>query len=260
MGYFILIKYLLKVRSKLNLVKKRIGIIGSRNLACKITKWIFDSQQVEIIGGIHPPFDGWWKDEFRSTLEGCNIQIFSDLELLLEQKPDIVFSINYWKKVEASQILKVKMGIINIHHSYLLKYKGRYSTSWAILNARKLNCWEHGTTLHYIDASLDEGQIIDSWKCDIKEEDTAETLFERVEYLAFEMFKYNFIKMLSPIKVFLDPDKQSFFYDKNSNNLEIPIDSTWDEIYDFVRAWSFRDRPKPFIVHKGKRIYLSLNQ
>jgi methionyl-tRNA formyltransferase len=240
-------------------MKKRIAIIGSRKLACKITKWIFDSQQVEIIGGMYPPFEGWWKDEFQATLEEYNIKTFSDFDLLLEEKPDVVFSINYWKKIDATQISKVQLGIINIHHSYLLKYKGRYSTSWAIMNARKLNCWEHGSTLHYIDERLDEGKILDSWKCTISEADTAETLFEKVEALAFEMFKSNFNKMLTPIFEFLEPSSQSFFYDKNSNNLEVPFDAKAEDIYDFVRAWSFRDRPKPYFEFNGKKIYLSLD-
>lgn len=239
-------------------MKKKIAIIGSRNLACNITKWIVNTQEVDIVGGMFPPFDGWWQDEFRITLEENNIPTFEDLDLLLDKKPDIIFSINYWKRIESYQISKVPLGIVNIHHSYLLKYKGRYSTSWAIMNARKLNCWEHGTTLHYIDERLDEGNIIDSWKCSITEEDTAETLFEKVENLAIELFKKKFKKMLSPINAFLSPDKQSFFYDKNSNQLEIPIDSKPEEIYDFVRAWSFRDRPKPYILFNNKKIYLSI--
>jgi methionyl-tRNA formyltransferase len=239
-------------------MKKRIAIIGSRNLACNITKWIVDSQEVEIIGGMFPPFEGWWKDEFQATLEEYNIPTFSDLDLLLEENPDVIFSINYWKKIDATQISKVQLGIINIHHSYLLKYKGRYSTSWAIMNARKLNCWEHGTTLHYIDERLDEGQIIDSWKCTITEDDTAETLFEKVEILAFEMFKSNFKKMLSPVREFLEPSKQSYFYDKNSNDLQIPINATTEDIYDFVRAWTFKDRPRPFILFNNKKIILTL--
>ena len=179
-------------------MKKKIAIIGSRELACKISKWIVDSQEVDIIGGIFPPFDGWWQDKFRITLEENNIPTFKDLETLLYKKPDIIFSINYWKKIDATQLSKVPLGIINIHHSYLLKYKGRYSTSWAIMHARKLNCWEHGTTLHYINENLDEGKIIDSWRCDISEDDTAETLFMKVEELAYELFKSNFFKMLTP--------------------------------------------------------------
>jgi methionyl-tRNA formyltransferase len=239
-------------------MKKRIAIIGSRKLACDITKWIKGSTKVEIIGGFPPPFDGWWHDEFKTTLEEYNIPVFNDLNLLLNENLDIVFSINYWKKIDLNQIEKVKVGIINIHHSYLLKYKGRFSTSWAIINARKLNCWEHGSTLHYIDEKLDEGKIIDSWKCEITEDDTAEMLFDKVEKLSLDMFKHNFDKMLMPISDFLRPAEECFFYDKDSNNLEIPLMSSAEDIYDFVRAWSFKDRPKPYFSVNGRKIYLSL--
>lgn len=240
-------------------MKKRIAIIGSRALACKITSWISNTQDVEIVGGMHPPFKGWWQDEFQTTLEENNIPTFDDLDLLLEKQPEVVFSINYWKKIDGAQIAKIPLGILNIHHSYLLKYKGRYSTSWAIINARKLNCWEHGTTLHYIDDKLDEGSILDSWKCDIREDDTAETLFEKVELLAFEMFKANFNKMLGPVNEFLQVAEQSFFYGKESNDLQIPANAKIEEIYDFVRAWTFKDRPKPFMLFNNKKIILTLD-
>lgn len=239
-------------------MKKRIAIIGSRKLACDVLNWVKNSSKVEIVGGFPPPFNGWWQDEFKATLEDNKIPVFNDLDLLLNEKIDVVFSINFWKKIEAKQINRVKVGIINIHHSYLLKYKGRYSTSWAIVNARKLNCWEHGSTLHYIDEKLDEGKIIDSWKCMITEDDTAETLFDKVEKLSFLMFKKNFDKMLMPVTEFLRPAEECFFYDKDSNNLEIPLKSSPEDIYDFVRAWSFKDRPKPFFVVNGRRIYMSL--
>ena len=240
-------------------MKKRIAIIGSRNLACEITKWIVETQDVIIVGGIYPPFKGWWEDEFKTVLIDNEIPIFEDLKQLLKEKPDVIFSINYWKKIDYEDIKLVPGGIVNIHHSYLLKYKGRYSNSWAIINARKLNCWEHGTTLHYINEKLDEGDIISSYKCKITENETAETLFEKVECLAIEMFKDSFNNIINNIKInYLQPDKNSFFYDKNSNNLEISYGIPPEEVYDFVRAWSFKDRPKPYFNFNGVKVYLSL--
>ena len=47
---------------------KRIGILGSRNLSCKILQWIVEQNDVNIIGVVAPPFNGWWKDELKSTL------------------------------------------------------------------------------------------------------------------------------------------------------------------------------------------------
>lgn len=236
----------------------RIGILGSRKLACLLTEWISEQKDVQIIGVVAPPFKGWWDDQLKEVAKKKIIPVFASIEELLNEKPDIVFSINYWKIIEPQHINLVKGGIINIHHSYLLKYKGRYSTSWAIINARKLNCWEHGTTLHYIDEKLDEGNIIDSYKCIITEDDTAESLFEKVELLAIQMFKDNFQKIIMGSKFeYLLPDNESIFYDIDSNKcLEIPYGLPIEEIYDFVRAWTFKDRPKPFFKYNGKKIHL----
>jgi len=236
----------------------RIGILGSRKLACLLTKWISEQKDVQIIGVVAPSFKGWWDDQLKEVAEKKSIPVFASIEELLNEKPDIVFSINYWKIIEPQHINLVKGGIINIHHSYLLKYKGRYSTSWAIINARKLNCWEHGTTLHYIDEKLDEGNIIDSYKCIITEDDTAESLFEKVEILAIQMFKDNFQKIIMGTKFeYLRPDNESIFYDIDSNKcLEIPYGLPIEQVYDFVRAWTFKDRPTPYFKFEGKEIHL----
>jgi hypothetical protein len=83
-------------------------------------------------------------------------------------------------------------------------------------------------------------------------------LCDKVEKLSLDMFKHNFDKMLMPISDFLRPAEECFFYDKDSNNLEIPLMSSAEDIYDFVRAWSFKDRPKPYFSVNGRKIYLSL--
>ena len=239
---------------------KRIGILGSRKLSCKILKWISKQDNTNIVGVVPPPFKGWWNDNLKTTAKSLNLKVCNDIDHLIQQKPDIIFSINYWKKVPKDYISLIKDGIINIHHSYLLKYRGRYSTSWAIINSKKDNNFIHGTTLHYITPELDNGPIISSYKCDITDEDTAETLFLKVEKLAFKMFKNNFSKILNNnITSFLPPDPKFYYYDKDSNNnLEISSEFNLEEVYDFVRAWSFRDRPQPYFKFNNKKLIVSL--
>ncbi len=243
----------------------RIAFAASRNLAVEIIRWVDKNKskyEIEIVGGIAPSFKGWWDDQVKNVYEELEIPVYLSLEELIDEtKPDLIFSLNYWKLIPAECITKVKKGIVNIHHSYLLRYKGRYSTSWAIINSRKDNYWKHGTTLHYIDEKLDEGNIIASVACDINEEDTAETLFNKVELLAISLFKEKFGDMLKGVDDFLEVSPKTYFYDKDSNkNLKIDQESSIEEIYDFVRAWSFKDRPKPYFEYKGKKLYLSLNE
>ena len=219
---------------------KKIGILGSRDLSCKILDWIVIQDTVEIIGVVAPPFKGWWDDRFKQTAQSHNLTIYENIEELIKQKPDVIFSLNYWKTIKKSQINSVSGGIINIHHSYLLKYRGRYSTSWAIVNARKLSNWIHGTTLHYISSELDNGPIIASYKCDILETDTAESLFKKVEILAYKMFKNHFQSIIkNEVTKFIEPDPNFYLYDRDSNKeLKIKYGVPLNEVYDFVRSWS----------------------
>ena len=239
---------------------KRIGILGSRELSCKILDWIVNQNKVEIVGIVTPPFKGWWKDKLKDTSELYKLKTYDTIEGLIDKSPDVIFSINYWKLISEEHINRMKGKIVNIHHSYLLKYRGRYSTSWAISNARKTNNWYHGTTLHYVTPELDNGPIISSYKCEIKDTDTSEVLFSRVEDLAFKMFKDNFDKIVNDeINNFLEPDLDFYHYDKDSNkNLEVEYGLPIEEVYDFVRAWSFKDRPKPYFNFGKKKITLNL--
>ena len=243
----------------------RIAFAASRNLSVEIIEWIYNNKTkfaIELVGGVAPNFKGWWDDKVDKAYEKLKIPIYSSIEEMIDDsKPDIVFSLNYWKMIPSEYISKVEKGIINIHHSYKLRFRGRYSTSWAIIHARKDNNWWHGTTLHYVDSKLDNGSIITSQRCEINENDTAEILFNRVENLAIEMFKNNFHKMLIGDDNFIEPDSEFFYYAKDSNkNLKVDFNKSIEEVYDFVRAWSFKDRPKPYYSFNNEKIELTLNR
>ncbi len=66
--------------------------------------------------------------------------------------------------------------ILNIHPSLLPKYTGLHTHARAI----KADDSEHGCSVHFVTAELDEGPIIIQAKVAIKSSDTAEVLAERV--------------------------------------------------------------------------------
>jgi methionyl-tRNA formyltransferase len=237
----------------------KIAFAGSRDLAVKIINWIDqkkDYYDIEIVGGIAPQFKGWWNDQVENEYKKLNIPIYSNLEEMISVgNPDIIFSLNYWKIIPEKQIKKLRCGIINIHHSYKLRFRGRYSTSWAIIHARKDNNWVHGTTIHYIDKNLDNGKIIASEKCIIEKDDTAESLFIKVEQLAFNTFKKSFQKIIDGPKSFIQPDPTFYYYGKDSKK-DFEIDSSVSNIdlEDFIRAWTFKDRALPLIRYKNKKL------
>ena len=69
---------------------KKIAILGSRDLSCKITKWIHDSNLCHIIGVLPPPFKGWWNDKLKETCEELNLKTYASLDDILKLKPDFI--------------------------------------------------------------------------------------------------------------------------------------------------------------------------
>lgn len=241
------------------MVKKiKIGFLGSRPLAEKILTWVANRKEVVISGVVAPEPEKLPNDNLKKTAQKLKLNVMSFAELF-NQNPDIVFSINYWKKITLPYLNQPPLGIINIHHSYNLRLRGRYSTSFAILRARKDNFWKHGTTLHYIEEEIDRGPIIDCESCEILEEDTAETLFNKVENLALGLFAEKFTDIISGDVKTYPPADESFYYAKSdAENKEINLSWSAEEIYDFVRAWTFSGKPKPYIQYKNYKIFLTL--
>ncbi len=74
--------------------------------------------------------------------------------------------------------------IINIHPALLPKYGGKgmygHHVHEAVLSNKEK---ESGITIHYVNDKFDEGEHIFQAKCEVKEDDTAESLAKRIHEL-----------------------------------------------------------------------------
>jgi len=79
--------------------------------------------------------------------------------------------------------------IINIHPALLPKYGGKGMYGDNVHKAVKAaGEKESGITIHYVNEHYDEGNIILQAKCELTNEDTAETIAEKVHKLEYEHF------------------------------------------------------------------------
>jgi methionyl-tRNA formyltransferase len=109
---------------------------------------------------------------WRST----DINAPENIALLREIAPDFIFSF-YYRNMISREVLDIpRRGALNLHGSYLPKYRGRVPVNWAIINGET----ETGATLHYMVEKPDAGEIIDQEKVPILFTDTALDLFNRV--------------------------------------------------------------------------------
>ena len=80
-------------------------------------------------------------------------------------------------------------GIVNLHPSYLPAYKGK-DPQQQVIDADEA---ETGVTLHYVDETVDGGQIIEQVRVPILVADTVETLSHRLQ-LVGSIVVENFLK------------------------------------------------------------------
>jgi methionyl-tRNA formyltransferase len=169
-----------------------------------------------------------------------------------------VFSFGFWEKIPEHIIKDVRLGIVNVHQSYWLKYKGRNMQTYAMLNNDKFA----GVTIHYIDGELDKGRIIDTAPVRILAEDTAFTLTKKCNELAIKLLDRNLVKITDDSVVPLEPPKHiKYEFHKNDEiSHEIPL-SKLKNVKLFmrhVRALTYPNKPKPYISYCGKKCYLKL--
>ncbi|MBC7963484.1 MAG: formyltransferase [Steroidobacteraceae bacterium] len=90
--------------------------------------------------------------------------------------PDFLFSF-YYRNMIKSEVLEIpRLGALNLHGSYLPKYRGRVPVNWAVINGES----ETGATLHYMVEKPDAGDIVDQEKVAIAFSDSAHDVFGKV--------------------------------------------------------------------------------
>ena len=100
-----------------------------------------------------------------------------------EIAPDIIFSF-YYRNLVRSPILDIPpAGCVNLHGSFLPKYRGRSPINWVLVNCEK----ETGVTLHYMTPRPDDGDILCQKSIEISDGDTARSLHEKAAKTTSEM-------------------------------------------------------------------------
>ena len=101
-----------------------------------------------------------------------------ELETLVAAlKPDLVVSAGFMRILSPKIVERFR--VINSHPSLLPLFPGAH----AVRDALAAGATESGTTIHWVDAGLDTGEIIAQERLDILDADTEESLHERIKIL-----------------------------------------------------------------------------
>lgn len=110
------------------------------------------------------------------VLQPVKIKAPESVEELRKYEADI-FVVAAFGQILSKEILTMpRLGCVNVHASLLPKYRGASPINWCIINGEK----ETGVTIMQMDEGLDTGDILTSVSVKIEDDETAESLFEKL--------------------------------------------------------------------------------
>lgn len=111
------------------------------------------------------------------------VKIREDYKKIIKINPDLIITCAYGQIIPEELINLPRLGCINVHASLLPKYRGGAPIHWAKINGDK----ETGVTIMYMDKTMDTGDMITKSKLNILDEDTTESLFEKLSIVGAEL-------------------------------------------------------------------------
>ncbi len=247
----------------MNYLKKKVVFIGGKQIGVNCLKILLDNN-------IRPEFvipnkddedqSESWHDSLTKVAKDNQLSVCASSlkdeqtkKIIQNVEPDIIFCIGSNAIVPDSIINIPKEKTINIHPAMLPKYRGRFSTVYAIFNGDK----KTGVTLQYINKVMDAGPIIFQQEFDISITDTAIDVYDKFTKIGTDLFIKFIDKWVNNRKIIsVDQDESISSVCKglpNSGN----IDWNWDgqKILRFIRSMTFPPfPPASFMIGDRKMV------
>ncbi len=154
------------------------------------------------------------------------------IEIIKNLSPDIIITAAFGQ-ILSEELLKIPpLGVINVHASILPQYRGAAPIQWAVIKGEKIT----GITIMKTEKGLDTGDILYCEKTEIKPEETAGELTERLSYIgASALINYlNHYNQFLPQKQ--NEDTATYFPILRKTDGEINWNMPAESIYNLIRG------------------------
>lgn len=180
-----------------------------------------------------------------------DISLPENAALLREISPDFLFSFYYRNMIKVEILDIPKRGALNLHGSYLPKYRGRVPVNWAVINGET----EAGATLHYMVEKPDAGDIVDREKVAIAFTDTAHDVFHKVTDAAMRVISRSWPLLRDDVapRIPMNLAEGSYFGGRKPADGLIDWTRTAVQIYNLVRGVT-HPYPGAFTFLDGQKI------
>ena len=175
-------------------------------------------------------------------------------DYIKSKKPDFGFSCYYPFILKQTTISLFSNKLFNLHGGILPDYKGALTSMWNIINNEKYS----GSTMHIISKKIDQGNIIEIKKCQIKKNDTSFSLYKKISKLTVDLFKKYVRKIINKNRIYSRKQKLNGKYYSRilPNNGKINWSLEAKDISRYCRAFYFPGFKSAETIIKRKKIYI----
>lgn len=163
-----------------------------------------------------------------------DINLPENIERLRQLAPDFILSF-YYRNMIKTEVLDIPtQGSLNLHGSYLPKYRGRVPVNWAVINGEI----DTGATLHYMVEKPDAGDIVDQERVLIDITDTAHDVFGKVTDAAVTVIARTWprLRQGTAPRIPMDLKSGSYFGGRKPADGQIDWSMSAVQIYNLVRG------------------------
>jgi methionyl-tRNA formyltransferase len=176
-----------------------------------------------------------------------------NLARLKEIAPEFLFSFYYRNMIKPAVLELAGKGALNLHGSYLPRYRGRVPVNWAVINGET----ETGATLHYMVEKPDAGDIVDREKVTIDFTDSAFDVFTKVTDAAVTIIGRSWPQLVAGTATRLPMDLAAGNYCRGRKPADGLID--WKksavQIYNLIRGVT-HPYPGAFTHLDGRKVII----
>ena len=120
------------------------------------------------------------------------------IDVLKKTNIDLIVLAGFLWMIPENLVKAFPNKIVNIHPALLPKFGGKGMSGMnvhkAVVEAKEK---ESGISIHFVNEKYDEGKIIAQHKCEVDENDTADTLAEKIHRLEYNHFPKTIEELLS---------------------------------------------------------------
>jgi methionyl-tRNA formyltransferase len=236
---------------------KRIAFLGSKAIGFECLQILLQQSNIQITAVLSN--DNTRFDATKSVLALAaenNLPILSSVEDLPDDL-DVIISVQYHQILKQKHIERARLAV-NLHMAPLPEYRGSNQFSYAIIEGKT----SFGTTLHIMDAKIDNGDIIAEQRFPIAEDIWIEELYQLTEQASISLFKENIEKIISGKfstipQASLVSERGTSLHMRSEVGMLKQIDLNWpaEKIDTHIRATSMPGFEPPYYISNGRKIY-----